>query len=401
MSIESPMGSYLDMNICLISLSPVGGFKSFIENIALHFLRLGCRVTFLSLSKECCLDITGVEVRCLDLNSVSRINEITISERIDSVIKRAMFRMKHNPTDWDDLQNNLYHSQLKALSRARSCNKVDLSKFDCVISCEEVQCNYFLAYSVLAKRKIGYIHPDYNNVPYNKKLDRKALSKLDYICATSEANAETIRKAQPSLKDKVIGVPNPIDVESILKKSESQIEELFSSDVVNLITVCRLDNSYKALDRLLSISLKLKNNGDKYIWRVIGDGEYGQTMHEFIRKNDLQDYVKMLGAMDNPIPYVKQSDLFVLQSYSEGYPMSVLEALAVNTPVLVTDYPSSSEQVDDRVTGFIVKNDFDYVYEKIHYLINNRSELNRVRKHLQETDKSKLDSIDNLLNIMR
>jgi len=322
--------------------------------------------------------------------------------KLKSVIKRLAFRFKKVRSENELLKNNLYHSQLKALCKAKCCDiKLDLSVYDCVISAEEVQCNYFLAYNVIAKKKIGYIHPDYNNVPYDKRIDRKALSKLDYICATSEANANSIKRAISSLENKVVGVPNPIGVDSIIQKANQPMHCVFSTEVVNIVTVCRLDNTYKALDRLILVAQKMKDNGDKFVWRIVGEGDYGETMRKDIKKYDLQDNIIMMGYLENPIPMVNKSDLFVLQSYSEGYPMSVNEALAVDTPVLVTNYPSSAEQVENKVTGYIAENDFDSVYEALHYVINNKQELKNMRDNLKKRDKSKYDNIDNLLRIMR
>ncbi len=401
MNMTSNKNESKKFKVCLISMTPVGGFKSFLENIVQRLSDTNFEVTILSLSKNNDIDIPYARKRVFELDDYSNCEALTVGERLKNLVERFLFRMKGKHTDKEILKHNLYNSQLKAISRAKSCaGKVDLSEYDCVISAEEVTCNYFLAYSVIAKRKIGYIHPDYNNVPYNRRIEKTALSRLDYICATSKANAESIRKAIPKLKNKVVGVPNPIDIKTILQKSDESIKEAFNSDVVNLITVCRLDNTYKALDRLVSVAQKLKDGGDKFIWRVVGDGEYNDTMRSFIKEHQLQDCVIMLGAKDNPIPYVKHSDLFVLQSYSEGYPMSVLEAMAVDTPVLVTDYPSSSEQVDNGMTGFIVSNNFDSVYEKIHYLINHKDELHQIEINLQDMDKSRLYNIDNLLDIM-
>lgn len=382
-------------------MSPVGGFKSFLENLAQRLVDNGCQVTVLSLSGQNDVTIAGTEQRTFDLIGHSSAEHLSLGDRISSLIERLLFRLK-GCSEKQAFKHNLFHSQLKAVSRAKTLPQpLDLSEYDCVISCEEVQCNYLLAYGVIAKQKIGYIHPDYQNVPYNRRIDRTALSKLDYVCATSETNAATIRRAQPSLKKKVIGVPNPIEVKTILQKAEGPVDESFDQNTVNLITVCRLDNTYKALDRLLSVSEKMKQNGAEFVWRVIGDGDYDAEMRAYIRQHELQDFVVMLGAKDNPIPYVKRSDLFVLQSYSEGYPMSVLEALAVDTPVLVTDYPSSREQVDDGVTGYIVQNDFDSVYSMIYEVVENREKLSTLQENLKRMDKSKLESIDALLEIMR
>lgn len=388
--------------VCLIALSPIGGFKSYLENISLRLIDNGYSVTVLFLAKNQKIDVDGVKTRFYDISKHQNTISSSFSFMIKSLPKRLSFKLKHNKSNTDILKNNLYHSQLKATYISKKLrNKLDLTEFDCVISTEEVLCNYFLAYSVIAKRKIGYIHPDYQKVPYDKNLDKKALKHLDYVCATSNVNAESIKKALPSVKNKIIGIPNPMDVASIRKKSEQPISIIFDETVVNLITVCRLDNEYKALDRLLLVAKQLKDTGVKFVWRIVGGGDYDKTMREFIRDHNLHDCIIMLGEMENPIPLIKASDLFVLQSYSEGYPMSVNEALVVNTPVLVTNYPSSSEQVNDGITGYIVDNNFDSVYKKIYYIITHKTVLSEIKNNLKNDNKSKFNNIDKLLTIMR
>lgn len=395
------MNSTQNMKICLISMHPVAGFRSFLENLSQVLINKGCEVTILSLEKDSSVTISGAKKMIFELSEHQGGNRSYFSGR--QMIRRIWAHLSSKRNDAkEELRNNLFHSQIKALCRAKNCNpKLDLTQFDCVISAEEVQCNYFLAYSVIARKKIGYIHPDYSTTPYDRKIDNAVLKELDYICATSKSNAETIKKKLPLLKEKVVGVPNPVDIASIIKKANDSNEITFNNDRANIITVCRLDNTYKALDRLLLVAKKLSEMGDKFTWRIIGWGEYETTMREFIERNGMSENLIMMGAYDNPIPYIKASDLFVLQSYSEGYPMSVCEALAVDTPVLVTNYPSSNEQVEDGITGFIVNNDLESIYQKLHYLLQDPQILKDVKNSLKQYDKTRLANIDTLLNLMR
>ena len=391
------------VKICTISMAPVAGFKSFLENIVSLMTRQGYEVTILYLSGQNKIPIKGTEERVYELSEHINEEYVDRSLTLRKNVRRVMFRLSSDRSSpYAVLKNNLFHSQTTAVYKAEACEpKLDLTEFDCVLSAEEVQCNYFLAYSVTAKKKIGYIHPDYSKTPYDKKCDRRALAKLDYVCATSKANAEAIKKALPSIKDKVIGIPNPINVAEIIQRSEEIGDVAFDNRMFNIITVCRLDNTYKALDRLLRIAERLKEAGDRFVWRIIGDGEYRTTMQTFISEHDLASYVIWMGARSNPIPYVRASDLFVLQSYSEGYPMSVCEALAVSTPVLVTNYPSASEQVVDGVTGYIVENNAEDIYAKLHAVINDADGMACIRKKLESYDKSRFENIDELLNLIR
>jgi len=64
--------------------------------------------------------------------------------------------------------------------------------------------------------------------------------------------------------------------------------------------------------------------------------------------------VEVAGPTDDVRPYLAACTVYVLPSYREGTPRSVLEAMAVGRPVITTDAPGCRETVDDGVNGFLV-----------------------------------------------
>ena len=206
--------------------------------------------------------------------------------------------------------------------------------------------------------------------------------------------------AHPNFKNKIKGVRNPVDVYSILSKSNDIVSIQFDRKVFNIITVCRLDNTSKALDRLILIVKKLKEDGLDFIWRIVGDGPYREEMERQINEYNIGDKVLLMGHNDNPIPYVKQSSLFVLQSYYEGYPLSVCESLIVNTPALITNFPSCHELIENGVTGIIVNNDFSSIYKALVSIMKDKDRLSQIRLNLSKIDKNYYERIDSLLSII-
>lgn len=75
-----------------------------------------------------------------------------------------------------------------------------------------------------------------------------------------------------------------------------------------------------------------------------------QQLDDFIKEND----VEYCGFADDVRPYLKRCSIFVLPSYHEGLPRSVIEAMAVGRPIITTDVPGCRETVVDGVNGFIV-----------------------------------------------
>lgn len=107
--------------------------------------------------------------------------------------------------------------------------------------------------------------------------------------------------------------------------------------------------------------------------------------------------------------YISAMDIFVLPSYREGFGMSVIEASAMEVPVVVTEYPGPAGGMKDGLTGYAVPiKDDEKLYECILNLMNNdnlRKEMGvEGRKHVQETFEQKIfveKYMENRMNLLK
>lgn len=392
------------MRICILCRSYVGGFKSFLDNLACLLMKKGIRLDVLNLGDS---DVNVQGVNLIDKKPIERGAARTFKENA-FLFKCSLMRLVKKA--WSAVFKNnrriqrvaaLYSSQFfcaKTIMKQRTL--LDLTEYDCVISSEEIYCNYFLSYSVLAKRKVCYIHPDYKMAGFDRGIDEFFLKDVDAICAVSLANAETLRRSMPLLESKIHGIPNPIDVESVVGKSNAPCETVFDRKQKNLVTVCRLDNSSKALDRLVEVASELKKENIDFCWRIVGDGPYKETLSGLIEKNGLTEEVLLVGYMSNPMPIVKNSDLFVLQSYYEGYPISVCEALIVGVPAFVTDFPAAKELIESGKNGVIAENEKADISRKLLDLLSDVDALARMKEHLKSLDKRVFSNLDRFMDVI-
>jgi glycosyltransferase involved in cell wall biosynthesis len=65
--------------------------------------------------------------------------------------------------------------------------------------------------------------------------------------------------------------------------------------------------------------------------------------------------VEIFGETNDVRPYIASSSVYVLPSYREGTPRTVLEAMAMGKPIITTDVPGCRETVVDGFNGFLVK----------------------------------------------
>jgi glycosyltransferase involved in cell wall biosynthesis len=121
--------------------------------------------------------------------------------------------------------------------------------------------------------------------------------------------------------------------------------------VLKLVSATRLTPE-KGFDRMVKFAARLDDAGIPFHWLVFTD-----KPREFPNKN-----VTVLPARLDVLDFIADADYLVQLSDTEGYSYSIVEALSVGTPVIVTDIPVAAEQgVVNGKTGFILPFDMSKV----------------------------------------
>lgn len=266
-------------------------------------------------------------------------------------------------------------------------------EFDCVISWEEGFCNYLLVDKIPAKHKMGYIHPNYKEINMSDKVDRKYMDALDRVVTISRSCYETLREVFPQFKDKIVYLPNRLHIETLEVMANEYVPTM-DYTTIKLVTVARMVDYDKAIFRIVELMKHLRDDGINVKWYVVGDGVDLPELKKRIEENNLSEHIICIGELQNPCPYMKEADLFVMQSNREGRPVAVDEAMALGTPALITRYSSAEEQVVHDVSGWIAENELDCIYKQLKDLLIHREKLIAARKYLKSVDRKHYESCD-------
>lgn len=213
--------------------------------------------------------------------------------------------------------------------------------------------------------KIAWIHTDVNLNPWadsffrNKKNQKKIYEKFDKIVFVSKGGKNEFNKKFPSIPlSKEVVIHNLVDrkkIEVLSEKTNKNFEDwkTETKGTIRLISVGRLD-PVKRMDLLENAFRNIDILKFPVSLTIIGAGSEGKKLRS-IASLEKKSRIYLLGKKDNPMPYVKNSILFVSTSFVESYPTAIIEALILGTPVLATKNAGSSEVLGDSINGKVIQ----------------------------------------------
>ena len=260
----------------------------------------------------------------------------------------------------------------------------------------------YVVKKVRAKKKLGWIHTDYSTVNVDVKRELPVWSQLDYIASISEEVGEKFVETFPTLKDKIIPIENILSSRFIRQRSEEETISLdANSSKVKLLTIGRFSHP-KKMEEIPLICRKIVDKGIDMKWYIIGYGnqEIEQEVRDNAKREGVSERVVLLGKKENPYPYIKACDIYVQSSRYEGKSITVREAQILCKPVIVTNYPTASSQIQDGVDGIIVPMDVDACAQEMVEFIRDKKKQERIVTCLKEHDYGNEDEIEKIYKLV-
>lgn len=244
--------------------------------------------------------------------------------------------------------------------------------------------NQFVIENASATKKVGWIHTDPIKAKFSREKNLKTYRGFDSIVHVSKAGKEKFDELIPEYKYKSTVVHNFIPYDAINERANEYMPK-FKKEITNFVTVARIDNVSKRIDRIVEVINMLKKGGYRnFKWWIVGDGPDREKNYALAEKYEVIGLIEFIGEKANPFPYMKHADAFILASDFEGYPMVVGEALALGTPVVTTAYASVSEQIVNSVGGIIVDVDTNELFKVLKSILDDSSILSILKDELQE-----------------
>ena len=233
----------------------------------------------------------------------------------------------------------------------------------------------FLA-KIFGKKVFTHFHAgDINNYyPFQSKIGRKfirqAIRSSDKIIAVSEESAGQLRNITGS--NNIFVIPNAIDT-SAFKFSERSTGERQTEQPVRLLFVGAIGKLKGEKDLIEALAILRDRYSDIKV-SFLGYGAEG--LKSYCEQLKVYHFIEFLGAvsMTERIGFFQKADIFVLPTYAEAMPMSIIEAMAAGLPVISTTVGGIPELIENGVDGLLyAPGDVDALAEKISFLLDNKN----------------------------
>ena len=272
------------------------------------------------------------------------------------------FYIKHSPWVWMKKVVRTYRAKHQSeLHLIQSlwkqwCDDIPVfgNEYDIAYGGQEGCANYYIIDKVKAKRKILWIHNDYEKLMYVDGFDRSYFKRASVVATMSPKARDILQKHFPESADHIWFLENITNGSMIHKMAAEEINDDRFKLVkgINLVSVGRL-SSQKNFGRAVRVASVLKKRGVVFHWTIVGEGPLKSTLESQAKELGVDDVVSFIGLRPNPYQYVSKSDILVVTSDYEGRSIAIDEAQVLGIPVITTNYPTAKDAVVDGETGLI------------------------------------------------
>ncbi len=205
---------------------------------------------------------------------------------------------------------------------------------------------------IYGKRRLFYMVHSFNlknYFPRNTFFAKKIYQNAEKLICVSKAIENKI-KEEYKLKN-TLTIYNSIEPIRMNKSEMANLPDKY------ILFFGRLEEKVKNFTLMLEAFAQSKIYDKGYVLIIMGEGNDLDFIQNKIEKLNLQNQVRILPFQSNPFEYVIKAKFTILTSYYEGFPMSIIESLALGIPVIAVNCNSGpAEIVINEYNGLLVEN---------------------------------------------
>jgi glycosyltransferase involved in cell wall biosynthesis len=186
-----------------------------------------------------------------------------------------------------------------------------------------------------------------------QKLAFKFL-KVQAVCVSQKVY-KTVKSHYGDVNSRVI--LNGVDIDKLYQSDEKKIEWRQKNKIKNgtnvFVNVAHLSHQ-KNQSLLIDAFSRVVQDFPDSLLLIVGDGELKDELKKRVSAAKIEDKVRFLGLRSDIPDILNASDIFVLSSNWEGFPICIIEAMAAGKPIVATSVGGVPEQISNRENGLLI-----------------------------------------------
>ena len=177
----------------------------------------------------------------------------------------------------------------------------------------------------------------------------------DKIVCISKAEKASAKREHIAKDDKLVLIPNGINVSAVRNASAKSRSELGIAEDAFVVGMIGRLSPQKAPDVFIRAAKLIHDEVPNSAFIIVGSGEEEEEVKTFAKENGLE--LVITGWTDEPYSYLKVFDVAMLLSRWEGFGLAVVEYMAAEKNVVATKIDAIPTLVDDGIDGLLVEMD--------------------------------------------
>jgi glycosyltransferase involved in cell wall biosynthesis len=222
---------------------------------------------------------------------------------------------------------------------------------------------------------------------FSKLVILRTLRLADQIAVLSSVQKRAFEKYD--IQNEIMIVPNIVDANKFSQNSKREKPGDNLDRLIVILFITPIFFKRKGVWEILEAIPQVTQGHKNVRFVFIGADQEESTMRSYCVQKGLQSHVEFPGRRFGQaiIDAYHNADIFLLPSYQEGFPLTILEAMAAGLPIISTPVGAIPEVIEDGINGFLIPpRDSQALAEKINLLIEHRE----LREKMAENNKSKV-----------
>lgn len=243
-----------------------------------------------------------------------------------------------------------------------------------------------------------------NNTSFDKIINwfvKHFYKKAKKVISLSYGVTDDLAKNFGIPRDDIVTIYNYFDIAEMTSKAEKELPQSICSLIEGKKIILGMGRfvEQKNFLNLINVCAPILKENDDLMLIILGRGTLQDKMISLIERHQLNDRIKIVDYLENPMPLIKQASLFVMNSKFEGLCNSIVESMVCGTLTIsrdckygpremiagITEYDSSINKFEIYDRGILVPMDNDEEMDSaIRYSLSHTEILKKQTKNAKE-----------------